>query len=129
MSGYTSRSAQGSAVAEFALVSALVAFVFSGFAQVVFTVHVRGVLQSAATEGARVAARADRWEADGAARARYLITSALPAAYAEDIAVETSTRDGLTVISVVVRAPLPLLGPLGPTGALRIVGHALQEPA
>lgn len=118
---------RGSAVAEFALVSALVVALFLGVVQVALTLHVRALVIDAAAEGARVAARADRGAADGAARTRELITAALAGSYASDVSVGHTVRDGLPVVEVTVRAPLPVVGLLGPSGALTVRGHALEE--
>jgi hypothetical protein len=88
---------------------------------------VRSLVVDAAAEGARIAARADRDPADGAQRTRDLLTASLSASYARDVAVRTTTLDGLAVVEVTVRAPLPVVGILGPSGALTARGHALEE--
>lgn len=118
---------RGSAVAEFVLVAALVLALFLGVVQVALALHVRSLVVDAAAEGARIAARADRDPADGAQRTRDLLTASLSASYARDIAVRTTTIDGLAVVEVTVRAPLPVVGILGPSGALTARGHALEE--
>ena len=37
--------------------------------------------------------------------------------------------DGVPVVRAEVTAPLPVLGLLGPSGALRVTGHAVDEAA
>ncbi len=118
---------RGSAVAEFVLVAALVLALFLGVVQVALALHVRSLVVDAAAEGARIAARADRDLADGAQRTRALLTASLSESYARDVAVRTTTLDGLPVVEVTVRAPLPVVGILGPSGGLTARGHALEE--
>jgi hypothetical protein len=117
----------GSAIAEFAITAALVLAVFLGIAQVAFALHTHALVIDAASEGARIAARADRGPGDGIARTRDLITSSLSARYAQDVTATTIVRDGLSVVEVRVRAPLPVIGLLGPSGTMTITGHALEE--
>jgi hypothetical protein len=119
--------ADGSAVAEFVLVAALVLALFLGIVQVAFAQHVRSLAIDAAAEGARIAARADREPADGVARTRTLLTRSLSASYAADVAARIVDSDGFAVAEVTVRAPLPVVGLLGPSGSMTVTGHALQE--
>ena len=117
----------GSAVAEFVLVAALVLALFLGVVQVALALHVRALVVDAAAEGARVAARADRDLEAGTQRTRELLGTSLGARYGQDVAARHTTWDGLPVVEVTVRAPLPVVGILGPTGALTARGHALEE--
>jgi Flp pilus assembly protein TadG len=117
----------GSAAAEFLLVSVLVLALFLGVVQVALAVHVRSLATDAAAEGARVAARADRSPADGVARTRALLADALTGDYARDVTAGRTTLDGAAVTEVTVRAPLPVVGLLGPGGTLTVRGHALEE--
>ncbi|QAY64668.1 pilus assembly protein [Xylanimonas allomyrinae] len=118
---------RGSAVAEFTMVAALVVALFLGVVQVALVQHTRSLLIDAAAEGARVAARADRGPADGVARTRALITQSVSARYADDVVASTSMRWGVPVAEMTVRAPLPLVGLLGPSGTVVVTGHALEE--
>jgi hypothetical protein len=119
---------RGSAIAEFAMVSALLLFVALGVFQIGLALYVRNTLISAASEGARYAARADAEPADGVARTRALITSSLSARFAQDVDVdERTTPDGVRVVEVTVRAPLPVVGPLGPSESLAVSGRAFSE--
>lgn len=121
------RPEHGSAAVEFLLVSVLVLALLLGVVQVALAVHVRSLAIDAAAEGARVAARADRGPADGVARTRALLAGALTGAYARDVTADRTTVDGLVVTEVTVRAPLPVVGLLGPGGTLTVQGHALEE--
>lgn len=121
------RPEAGSAAVEFLLVSVLVLAIFLGVVQVALAVHVRSLAIDAAAEGARVAARADRGPADGVARTRALLTGSLTSAYARDVSAGRTTWDGAAVTEVTVRAPLPVVGLLGPSGVLTVRGHALEE--
>ena len=118
---------RGSAVAEFALVAALVLVLFLGVVQVALAQHVRTLLVDAAAEGARLAARADRGPQDAVVRTRELIAASLADRYAEDVSARTVERDGVPLVEVSVTAPLPVVGLLGPDGVLSVRGHALEE--
>jgi Flp pilus assembly protein TadG len=120
-------SERGAAVADFALVSALVVAVFLAVLQLGLAVHTRNTLISCASEGARYGARADSTPEAGAERARQLIAASLPDRYAGEVTATTSTADGVGVVVVSVRAPLPVFGALGPDGALHVVGRAYLE--
>ena len=117
----------GSAVAEFVMVSVLVLALFLGVVQVALALHVRALAIDAAAEGARLAARADRDLEAGAARTRELLTASLGPGYAQDVSVGGAVAGGLDVVEVTVRAPLPVVGTLGPSGVLTLRGHALDE--
>ena len=121
------RSDSGSAVADFAMVSGLVAVLFMAVFQLGLALHVRNTLISCASEGARLGARADAQPADGAARARELISRSLSPRFARDVHASVVELDGVQVVSVRVVAPVPVLGPLGPDRALDVVGRAFLE--
>jgi Flp pilus assembly protein TadG len=125
--GVRTGSEEGSAVAEFVLVSALVLALFLGVVQVALALHVRALVIDAAAEGARIAARADRDLDAGVVRTRALLGASLSAGYAQDVVARHTTLDGLPVVEVTVTAPLPVVGILGPSGALTARGHALEE--
>ena len=123
----TARPDAGVAVVDFALVSGLVTLLFAGVVQVTLAVHVRNTLIDCAAEGARYAALADRTPQDGVDRTTTLIATSLSPAYADDVVATETTLDGLPVVEVRVRAPLPVAGLVGPGGVLSVEGHALQE--
>lgn len=117
----------GSAVAEFALVAVLVCALALGVFQVGFALHVRNMLASAAADGARYGALADRDPADGAARTRAVITQSLSARWASDVSARMVTVDGLQTVEVTVRGTLPVLGVFGPATSMTVTGHAVAE--
>jgi hypothetical protein len=117
----------GSAIVDFALVGALVTVLFAAVLQVAIVQHVRNTLVDCAAEGARYAALAGHEPADGEVRTRMLIEQALSAAYAEDVTAVRTTIDGVDVVDVRVRSPLPFVGLVGPGGQLTVHGHALEE--
>lgn len=117
----------GSAVAEFVMVAALVLALFLGVVQVALAMHVRALSIDAAAEGARVAARADADLASGVTRTRELLAASLGGRYSGDVSARTTAQDGLDVVEVTVRVPLPVVGLLGPSGVLTLHGHALEE--
>ena len=128
MTRETARRERGAAVADFALVSGLVTFVFLGVLQLGFTLHTRNTLVSCAAEGARVAARQGASPADGVARARALIRASLADGYADDVTASTEdTPSGVRVVVVTVRAPVPVIGPFGIGESMDLVGRAFDE--
>ncbi|MBN9238351.1 MAG: pilus assembly protein TadE [Micrococcales bacterium 70-64] len=120
------RDETGSAPAEFVMVSGLLVLLALGVLQLGLALHVRNTLVDAAAEGARFGALADNTALDGADRARDLITAALGEQYAQDVSTSTGSYLGVPALVVTVRAPLPLVGLLGPT-ALEVAGHAAVE--
>jgi hypothetical protein len=114
-------------VADFAMVSALVALLFVAVFQLGLALHIRNTLVSCAAEGARFGARANADPDDGAARARELITMSLSQRYADDVTARLVDAGGVQAVAVEVVAPLPVIGPLGPGGRLRVVGRAFLE--
>lgn len=121
------RPEQGSAVAEFSLVSVLLVALVLGIAQVGLAIHVRNTLVACAAEGARLAANADRTLADGAAHARSLIATALSPGMAQDVQARHRPGPAGLEVEVEVAAPLPVLGLAGPARSLRVQAHALEE--
>lgn len=119
--------AAGAAVVEFALVTVVLVALFLAVLQLGLVLHVRNTLTASAAEGARYAANADRTPADGAERAEELITQSLNDRYARHIAVGTEVVGGVQTVVVEVRAPLPVVGLLGPDRLLVVRGHAMDE--
>jgi len=117
----------GSAIVDFVLVAGLVTLLFVGVVQLALVQHIRNTLTDCASEGARVGALADRGPADGAARTRELVRMSLAPRYAEDVEADDVVIDGIEMVEVRVTAPLPLVGLLGPGGALTVRGHAVRE--
>lgn len=109
------------------MVSGLVVVLFMAVVQLGLVLHIRNTLISCASEGARLGARADADPGTGAARTRELIRSSLADAYAEDVSVGVGSVSGVQVVEVRVRAPLPVLGLIGPEGELDVTGRAFLE--
>ncbi len=118
---------RGSAVVDFVLVSALVTMLLVAVLQLAVTLHVRATLIDCAAEGARYGALVGSSPSVGAQRTRDLISASLSAGYARDVAARHATVAGARVVEVAVRAPLPVLGLLGPSGVLDVTGRALDE--
>ncbi|WP_051478651.1 TadE/TadG family type IV pilus assembly protein [Arthrobacter sp. H5] len=115
----------GSAVVDFALVGALLTVVFIAIIQLALVLHVRNSLIDAASSGARYGTLADRTPGDAAARTSSLISGSLNSGFAQDITVGTTNVDGIELLRVTVRAPLPVIGLIGPGGAMEVSGHAV----
>ncbi|WP_432493586.1 TadE/TadG family type IV pilus assembly protein [Kineococcus auxinigenes] len=124
---------EGSALAEFAATAGVLALLFAAVLQLAVVQHVRATAVDCAGEGARYGALAGSSPELGAQRARELLTASLSARYAADVsAAVVPTRAGAgaaPVVEVRVRAPLPVLGLLGPARVLDVRGHAAVEGA
>ena len=118
---------RGSAPVELVLVGVLLVALVLGVLQVAAVLYVRDTALDAAAEGARWAAI--EGPAAGVDRTRAELTAALGRTYAGDVRAGTGDEGGAPVAVVTVRAPLPVLGLLGPSGALQVTGHAALEPA
>jgi Flp pilus assembly protein TadG len=117
----------GSAPAEFAMVGALLTVLTVAVLQLGLGLLVRNTLIDAAAEGAHVAALADNTLDDGVERTRELIGASVGDRYAGDVSAAYQRYRGTSAVVVTVRAPLPLLGLLGPEKTLEVSGHAPRE--
>jgi hypothetical protein len=120
---------RGSAIVDFVLVGALLTVLFVAVLQLALTLHVRNTLIDCAAEGARYGALAGSSPAAGADRTRQLINSAIDRRYTEDVSARITSLDGAPVVEVSVRAPLPVLGLVGPSGVIAVAGRAYSEGA
>jgi len=111
---------------EFALVSALVVLVALGVMQLAVTLHVRNMLLSSATEGALLAAHADRTPAEGAQRAEDLAAGVLGGGEAIATATQSSGAHG-EIVTVTLTSPIPVVGIWG-VGEMTATASALKEP-
>lgn len=118
---------RGSAVAEFVMVAALLLVVALAIFQLGLALYIRNSLISAASEGARYGARADSSPQAGVERTAQLISGGLSPRFAGDVTAVERLAGGVRVVEVVVRAPLPVLGPIGPAGTLVVSGRAFSE--
>lgn len=105
------------------MVSALLVALALAVVQLALALHVRNTLVDAAAEGARFSSLADASLAEGEERTRQLIAAALG-----DYPVEVEARSSEGAVEIVVVAPLPLAGLLGPSRALEVSAHAALEP-
>lgn len=87
----------------------------------------RNTLIDSASEGARHGALAGGSPAAGAQRTRELIGLSLASRYGDDVTAADVSRGGLDLVEVRVRAPLPVIGLLGPGGVMEVTGRAVQE--
>jgi Flp pilus assembly protein TadG len=122
------RRDQGSAIAEFVMVSSLVLVLGMGVFQLALVLYVRNSLISCASEGARLGARADSSPSEGVARTSDLITRGLSGSYAQRVTAQVGrTSAGVQVVEVSVTAPTPVIGLLGPSGSMTVTGRAFVE--
>jgi len=119
---------RGSAVVDFVMVGSLLTMFFLAVIQLTLVLHVRNTLIDAAASGARYGTLADRSAADAEERAGTLIGMALNANFAQDISSAEVTFQGLRTLEVTVRAPLPVIGLIGPQEMLEVKGHAAIQP-
>ncbi|MDN4611080.1 TadE family protein [Arthrobacter burdickii] len=115
---------RGAAVVDFALIGGLLTVIFIAIVQLTLVLHVRNTLIDAASSGARYGTLADRNPQDAVGRTEELIRGSLADSYGSDITIGESTVGGVRILEVVVRAPLPVLGLIGPTGGMEVHGHA-----
>jgi len=120
----TSGREHGAAVVDFVLVGALLTMFFVSIIQLALILHVRNTLIDAAASGARYGTLADRSADDARRRTGELIGTALNADFARDIETREVTFQGLRTLEVTVRAPLPVIGLIGPREGLEDTGHA-----
>jgi Flp pilus assembly protein TadG len=119
---------RGSAVVDFVLVGSLLTLFFLAIIQLALVLHVRNTLIDAAASGARYGTLADRGTADAQERTRSLIQTALNAGFAEHVSTSEVTYQGLRTLEVTVRAPMPVIGLIGPRDMLEVKGHAAVQP-
>ncbi|TAL43937.1 MAG: pilus assembly protein [Salinibacterium sp.] len=117
----------GSATAEFVMVSALLTVLTLSVIQLGLSLLIRNTVVDAAAEGARYGALADSSPAEGVARTKDLITTALGPSYATDVTATSGSYLGHPALIVTVRAPLPLIGLAGVDRGLEVSGHASVE--
>jgi Flp pilus assembly protein TadG len=118
---------RGSAPAEFALVSGLLALLTLSVLQLGLALHVRNTALDAAAEGARIAALADNGLSEGVQRTRDLLRTALSPGYAREVTAEYRESTGTRTVEVTVLLPLPVLGLVGIEQGLEVQGHAAVE--
>ena len=120
---------RGSAPVEFLLACVVLLVLVLGVLQVGAVLLVRNTALDAAAEGARWAAVEGNTEADGVERARQILTTSLGPAYGAAISAGRTTFAEQPAVAVTARIPLPVIGLIGPSGAIEVTGHAALEPA
>lgn len=115
---------------EFVLVGVLVVALFMGVLQVALYLHLRNVVVASVAEGAREAANADRDCADGAARTRDLVARSVGERVAAGLDLTDCAEvveDGVVLVRLRARGPLPL--PFPPVGSVAVdaTAHAIEE--
>lgn len=118
---------RGAATSEFALLAGLVTVILLAALQLGFALHVRNTATANVIEGARHGARADLGPADGAQRARELLESSLSGARGVSVTAHRTDASGIAVVEVEATMNLPVVGPFGPGGKMRVVGQAFAE--
>ncbi|MHA7246006.1 TadE/TadG family type IV pilus assembly protein [Arthrobacter tecti] len=114
----------GAATVDFALVGGLLTVIFIAILQLTLVLHVRNTLIDAASSGARYGTLADRTPSDAAARTSSLISGTINSEYAQDVSVTQVNQGGVPVLQVTVRAPIPVIGLIGPSGTMEVTGRA-----
>jgi Flp pilus assembly protein TadG len=121
------RSERGSAVVDFVLVSTIVIPLFLGLLQLGFFLYVRNTMTAAASDGARLAATADRGPEDGVARTESMIGAAVSSRLVDGVTADTLEIDRQPVVEIVVDAHMPVLGLWGPAVEFTVRGHGIEE--
>ncbi len=98
-----------------------------GVVQLAYALWVRTILIDAAGEGARYAALLDGDLASGEARARLVAATAVSDAFVDASSATVDREAGYDVVVVELVAPVPVLGPLGPSGTMTVTGRAVVE--
>lgn len=122
------REERGSAVVDFVMVGSLLTMFFLAIIQLTLVLHVHNTLIDAAASGARYGTLADRGAFDAEERAAMLIRTALNADFAQDISTTEVTFQGLRTLEVTIKAPMPVIGLIGPRDLLEVTGHAAIQP-
>lgn len=122
----TTRRDAGAAVAEFALVAAIVSLLFGAVLQLGYALHVRNTATAHVIEGARVGARADASTGAGVARAQQLLATTVPGSGAS-VSASRTVVGGVEVVQVAAELPLPVVGPWGLPGTMTVTGQAFAE--
>ncbi|CAM3294962.1 TadE-like protein [Arthrobacter ulcerisalmonis] len=117
-------SESGAAVVDFVMVGSLLTVFFVAIVQLALVLHVRNTLIDAAASGARYGTLADRTAGDAEERTRALIGTALNQDFAAEVSSTEATYQGMRTLEIIVRAPTPVIGLIGPQGTLEVRGHA-----
>ena len=106
----------------------LVVPLFLGVLQLGFFLYARNTMVAAASDGARLAATADRGPDDGVARTESMIREALSSRMLVSVRAESMEIDGQPAVEIVVDGRMPAFGPWGPEiGDFTVRGHGIEE--
>jgi Flp pilus assembly protein TadG len=114
-------------VADFALVSIVLVPMFFAILQLALIWHVRTTLTSAASEGARYAAAYGNSPDDGRRRTAAAVDRAFGHRISDKVTASQSSERGQAIVTVEVRAEVPVLAFWGPTVTIEVNGHAIKE--
>jgi Flp pilus assembly protein TadG len=117
----------GAAIVDFVLVMVVLLPLVLGILHLALVLHVRNTLVAAASDGARLAATADRGPSEGVARTREQIAGAISGRFAQRVTAREIVLDGRAAVEVEVVADVPPLGLWGPAVRLDVAGHAIEE--
>ncbi|MFD5216002.1 TadE family protein [Microbacterium sp. NPDC058345] len=118
---------RGSSPVEFVLVGTLLTVLTLAVMQLAFAVYVRNVVHDAAVEGAHYAALADTTPAEGRDRTRTVITRAIGAEYAAEVAIGEDASLGHQSVVVRVKTTLPVIGLIGVPYGMEVAARAPVE--
>jgi Flp pilus assembly protein TadG len=118
---------RGSAIVDFALISVVLLPMFFAILQVALIWHVRTTLTSAASEGARFGAAFGNTPDDARRRTVDVIDESFGRKIDDDVTASQSSSGGQPIVTVTVRADVPVLAFWGPTVSVRVEGHAIKE--
>lgn len=112
---------------DFVLVSVIVVPLFLGVVQVGLFLYVRNTMTAAASDGARLAATADRGPDDGVARTTTMLDGVVSDRLLDSVTANDTSIEGQPAVELVVRGHLPALGLWGPSVEFTVRGHAIEE--
>jgi len=121
------RTDSGAAVVDFVLVMIVLVPLVLAIMQIGLVLHVRNTLTTAASDGARAAAVEGAMPADGARRARHMITEAVGHSYAQDVSARFTRSGGVPTVTVDVEAGVPALGLIGSVVRVHVSGRAIRQ--
>lgn len=116
----------GSAIAEVLFEGSLIALLCAAIFLLAFALHVGNTLVDSVGEGARYAALHGSSLEATVARTRVLVDAALPSTYSKNVSAFRTQVAGVSAVEIGARAPLPLIGFLGPT-VVTSTGRAVVE--
>jgi alkylation response protein AidB-like acyl-CoA dehydrogenase len=120
-------SQQGSAIADFVLVSVVLVPLFFAILQLALIWHVKSTLTAAASEGAGYGASYQHSPSQGAARTRAIIVDTFGADFRDRVTARATSVHGQRGVEVEVAARVPVLVFWGPTLRVSVAGHAITE--